>query len=213
MRTGLSDAENAARADDLSTPAAGRAGFGVRTGLGAAAVADLAALGLGNGNLFLGSVGGLLESDLHVIAQVIPALWLGRIGAPTTKQILKDSAAAEHFTKHFERIVETSPAKAARAAIKCGMTVLIVSRAFLGITQDFVGFSKFLELVLRRLVTRIFVRVVLNGHLSVSLLDFLDAGGFFDGQNLVIIALAHLQAAGDLATTTVAGRKSRSLNL
>ena len=78
MRTGLRDAEDAARGDDLAATVAGRAGPGARTGFRARTVADVAALGFGDGDFLLAAHRGFLERDLQVVAKVVAALGLGR---------------------------------------------------------------------------------------------------------------------------------------
>ncbi len=115
--------------------------------------------------------------------------------------------------------MKTSAAKSASAAIKCGMAVLVVSRAFLRVIENFVGLAQFFEAFFRCLVARIFIRMKFDGKFSVGLLYFLFVCVPLHPKNVVIIAFGHglveraAQVTGALATTTVAGRNSRSRNL
>src|SRR5258707_3981912 len=109
--------------------------------------------------------------------------------------------------------MESAAPKSARASIESAMAILIVKGAFLGITEDFVSFPDLFELFLRRFIPGIFIRVIFYGELSVGLFYFLFGGRSLHCENLVIIAFGHGQAAGFLATTTVAGRSRRSRNL
>src|SRR5262249_4092798 len=76
LRAGLGNAEDAARGDDLAATAATRANPGPRTAFGSGSVACLTAIKFRDRDLLLGAMGGFLEGDFHVIAQVVPALGL-----------------------------------------------------------------------------------------------------------------------------------------
>src|SRR5271157_1016468 len=52
--------------------------------------------------------------------------------------------------------------------LQSGMAELIVQAAFLNITEHFVSFGRFLKLLFSLLVTRISIRVKLQGKFSVS---------------------------------------------
>src|SRR5947209_4438608 len=79
---GLSNAENPARGDDLSAPAAPGAAARPRPCLGARALAILATFRLGNSDLLFTPVRGFFEGDFHVVPQIISALCLARILVP-----------------------------------------------------------------------------------------------------------------------------------
>jgi hypothetical protein len=66
----------------------------------------------------------------------------------------------------------------------------IVLGSFLGISQDAVGFSRFLETFFGGLVSRIFVGMVLNGLLAIGTLNFLVGSRPGDTEHFVVIALA-----------------------
>src|ERR1700722_12597304 len=78
--TGLGNAENAARTDDLSPSAASRADLALGAAFRARTVANFATVLLVDGDLFLGAVRGFLKSDFHVVSKVRAALRLRGIG-------------------------------------------------------------------------------------------------------------------------------------
>ena len=194
VRTGLRDAENAARGEDLAATAAGAALAHFGAGFRAGAVAAIAFVGLGDGNFLLGAVGRLFQRELQVVAQIIAALRAAGILAAAEK-ILKDAAtaaAAENFAKDIERIMKTAATTACPGArIKGGVAVLVVGGAFLRVAQDFVGMAEFLEIFLGNLVARVFVRVKFHGLLAVGFFDFVVARVLIDAENFVIVAFSH----------------------
>src|ERR1017187_3463403 len=110
--------------------------------------------------------------------------------------------------------MEASAPIGARPAVESGVAVLIVGGALLGVAQDLVGLSQFFELLLGRFVTWILIGMIFQRELAVRLLDFLRLGAALDAQHLIAVTFGHgCQAAGCLATTTPAGRRSRSRNL
>ena len=99
---------------------------------------------------------------------------------PTAKELFKNtttaaSATAEDLVKQIKRIhraaMKTTPSAA--TAFKRGMPHLVIGRPFLVVTQDFVGFADFLEVIFGRFVVGIFVRMKLHGLLAISLLNFI----------------------------------------
>jgi len=130
----LRDAENAAGTDDLAAPSANRADLGRRALFGAAAVARFALAQFGDVDFFLAPLGGLQESQFHVVAQIVAAL--GAAGAPfaAAEKVLEDAGAAEDFAEDVARIVEAGAAAAgAGAGVESGVAVLIVGGACLRI--------------------------------------------------------------------------------
>ena len=161
----------------------------------------LAPVQLRERDLSLAAVGGFFKLDLQIVTQICTALRARGI-APLTaaEELLKDifdatttAAAAECFAEHLERIMESAAAPVARPAtrVKGVVPVLVVSRALLRIAQRLVSFADLLELLLRRLVTGVFVRMILHGHLAISLLDLVFAGSLLSFQDLVVIAFGH----------------------
>src|SRR5271170_2327239 len=89
---------------------------------------------------------------------------------------------------------KTSLPTATRISLRCrGINIvgieadLIVDFSLLGIAQDIVGFGERLELLLRRLVPRINIRMVFARQLAKSLANLLRRRGFLHAQDLVII--------------------------
>src|SRR5208283_5054639 len=72
--TGLGNAENAARTDDLAASAASGAGFCDGALLRPAAVAGVALAHFRDGDFLFATLGGFHESQFHVIAQIVAAL-------------------------------------------------------------------------------------------------------------------------------------------
>ena len=72
-----------------------------------------------------------------------------------------------------------------RPPLGMGISVAVVSRAFVGIDEDVVGLGNFLEVLLGLAVPRIAVRVVFHGELAVGALDFLGGGAAGNPENLV----------------------------
>src|SRR6266404_1646065 len=160
-------------------------------------MADVTALGFCYGDLLLAAVGGFFEGNFHVVTEIVTALRLGRILASTAaEQILKDSAATEDFAEDLERIMGTAAAESACPAIEGAVAVLIVEGAFLGIAQDFVSFTEFLELFFGCFIAGIFVRVIFYGELAVGFLDFLVGSCSLNREDFVIIAFGHGSGAG-----------------
>src|SRR5581483_8456893 len=178
-RAGLRNAENSPRTDDLAPSAASRARPALRARLRSRTVADIAPVVLGDRDFLFATVRGFLERDLHVVAQIGAPLRLRRVGtAAAAKQILKNAAAAKHLAKNVRRIMKAATSPAATAA-------------HAGVAQGLVSLAQFLELFLRGLVARIFVRMELHSQLAVGFFNFLHVGLPLHTENLVIIALGH----------------------
>ena len=68
-----------------------------------------------------------------------------------------------------------STATTGSTAYAC-VTVLVVTLTFFAVTQHFIRFSSFLEMLLRVLVSWILVGVKLDGKLAVGALEFILTG-------------------------------------
>src|SRR5579862_7778479 len=107
-----------------------------------------------------------------------------------------------------------APAKTAGPAVKGSVTVLIVRRPFLRLTQDLVSFTEFLKILFRNFIAGILIGVKLDRESAVSLFDFLFGCAFLQTEHGVIVAFGHgNQSVGLLETITVAGRSKRSRSL
>ena len=95
----------------------------------------------------------------------------------------------------FEDIGETAATAAEATAsthaaiFKSSMAELIVSRTLLRITQRFVGFVDFLELLFRLAIARVAVRMVPHGEFAKGAFKFLLVGVSRHAERLVKICL------------------------
>jgi len=108
------------------------------------------------------------------------------------KKALEDAtaaaSAAEDFAKNIERIVRAAVTAHATALGEGLVAEAVVRGALVGAAEHLVGLAQLLELVLRRFIAGILVRMVLHRQLAVGLLDLLRGGAAFDAQDVVIIA-------------------------
>ena len=112
-------------------------------------------------------------------AQVRPA-HLTAVAATTSAEATeaaKASEATEEIAKLAEDVLHrhTSATEATRpgSTINPGVAKLVIPLTLLRVTQDTIRLGGLLKLLLGTLVARIAVRVVLEGSLSVRLLDFI----------------------------------------
>ena len=132
---------------------------------------------------------------------MLAALHGGKVDGAAAEELFEDifdapapaASPAERFTEHFKWIMESATAPVAGPAtrVKGVVPVLVVGCALLRIAQRLVSFADLLELLFRRLVAGVFVRVKFDGHLAISLLDLLFAGSLLSFQDLVVIAFGH----------------------
>src|SRR5580692_4659674 len=183
-------------------------------------------------DVFLHAECSLFELDGQVFAQICAALH----PAAAASAASEDIAEAEEFAEDLAQVLEWSAlearARTARSA-HSGMAVAIVERSLLRVSQNRVGLGDFLEAFFRIWIVRIPVGMVLHGKLAISALQFLIAHRTGHRQYFVIIAfcvrgqnrrlspIKNLTRHSNfgtylpwfLATFTIAGRSSRSLNL
>src|SRR5690606_21795140 len=180
-RAGPFDREEPLAGAHLPVAAAHGAGHRLRSWLGAAAGAIAAGNRRRHPDLRRLAGIGLLQCDLHIVAQVRAAFAATRGTAATT---------AHHIAEYvFEYVRESagceSMAAAVHAAIlECCMTETVVGGALLRILQRLVGFVDFLELVLARVVAGIAVRMELHGKLAERNLEFLLVRALLDAKGL-----------------------------
>jgi hypothetical protein len=119
------------------------------------------------------------------------------------EKIFKNAAAgraAENFAEDVERIVEAAGAAAgALARIECRVTELVVGGALFRVAQRLISLAQLLELLLGRMVARIFVRVIFHRQLAVGFFDLLGGGFPADFQDFVIIAFGHFNLLSKVA--------------
>ena len=128
---------------------------------------------------------GLFEGDFKVVAQVASRLSAGAItsSAAAPKEIFKATATAAKGTakdlgedvRGVMEAAKAAPTEAAAtattAAFEGGMAVAIVCGTFVLITENLVSFAELLEFFFCFLIVRVFIRVILNGQLAVSLFE------------------------------------------
>ena len=107
------------------------------------------------------------------------------------------AATAEDVAEDVAEIKATcstaeSGTAAHAACLEGGVAILVVSGTLLPVGQGFVGFLRFLELLLRLGVVRIAVGMVLHRQLAISLLDIFLRRVAVDAEDFVIVALAHV---------------------
>ena len=171
-----------------------RAGLRLGAGLGAGAGAGLAG-DRGRHAHLRGLAGeGLLERDLHVVAQVGAALAAGRGGRappPMPKMSSKISEKAEP---------KSAPKPCAAAALlEGGVAEAVIGGALVAVLEDLVGLVDFLEAVLAVLVAGIAVGMPLHRELAEGGLELAVVGGALDLEHLVVAALGHPRVPPRLA--------------
>ena len=155
LAAGARDGEEALLVSQLPGAAALRARRRRGAGCGARAAAGLTGLLTRDLDGRFGALRGLLERNLHVVAQVGAAL---RPAAPAAAA--EHVAEAEDVAEAAEDVLEVredgrvdAAAPAGRAG-HAGMAEAVVARALVGVGQHRVGFGRFLEALLRGLVAR-----------------------------------------------------------
>src|SRR5262249_35026576 len=156
---GTGDRENALLIADLSVPTTGRACRRPPAAGRAAAVTLLAWLIPTHLHLRLFAESRFFKGQGQVGARVAPAL--SAATAPSAhvhaEQVAEDIAKDVAEIRERRRI----EAREARSAVDSGMAELVIALALIGVDQNTVGFSTFLELLLRVRVPGIAVGMVL----------------------------------------------------
>src|SRR5690606_5465891 len=169
----------------LADTAAGRARDGLGARLGAAAVAGVA------GDLRRHLDGDLvagdrpLEVEAQLVAEVGTAKHLAAAAPPGTEDV------AEHVAEDVGKAVRSEAAGTRAPGVQPGMAVAVVGGAFLGIGEDFVGFTHLAELGPGVLVVLVPVGVILHRETAIRLLHLLARRRPADAQNFVIVAFRH----------------------
>ena len=122
-------------------------------------------------DLLFDAAGDLFQGQLDLDAQV------GALHAPTTTTAAARTAAegaAKDVAELAEDVLHVHPPEtgtAARSAAQAVVTEAVVLGALLVVLEHFIGLCGLLELLFRRRVARVFVRVVFEGQFAVGLLD------------------------------------------
>ena len=166
-------------------PHAGDAAFALTVGAGVhhsvgrtRAVAVRTGDSLADFDFLLNAGCGFLEGHLDFDAEVIAAT-RHRTAASAAEERREASASAAHAPR-LEQVAEVGEdvghvhvlCRETAHAAHAGKAELVVTLTFLRVTENLVRLRRLFELLLRLLVTGIFVRVILHGKLMVSLLYF-----------------------------------------
>ncbi|ELA00912.1 NAD-specific glutamate dehydrogenase [Cupriavidus sp. HMR-1] len=193
LRAGLLHREKALRHTHLAHAVTGRAGFNRRTRLGAIAVAVFAIVPVRHADLRLVAMRGLLQRDLHAVAQVGATVGLRAAATASAAGCLAEDVA-EDIAERFREATAAKPAAAestGHVRVHASVAVLIVSRLLLGVGEHLVGLLDLLEFLLGFLVIRIAVRMVLHRELAISLLDLVVARVLAYPEHFVVVTFCH----------------------
>ena len=122
-------------------------------------------------DLLFDAAGNFFQGQFDLDAQV------GALHAPTTTAAATRTSAkgaTEDVTELAEDVLHVHPAEpgaAARSAAQPIVTEAVVLSALLVVLEHFIGLRGLLELLFRRCVARVFIRVVFEGQFAVGLLD------------------------------------------
>ena len=202
LRTSRDHLEEPAALRHLAAAAAQGAAGGLRSRLGAGALAFGTSVLPGELDRLLRAVRHFIErqldAGLEVVASARPAPSAAAMASSsknTSEEILEAGHAEDVFDVHSGEVVHAGAAKSF-------MAVLIVLLSLLRIAQDLVGLGALLEFRLRFLVARILVRMVLDRHAAIGALDLVGRGALVNAQDLVVVAFGHKPHLGDVAHPT-----------
>ena len=128
---------------------------------------------------------GLLQRDLHVVAQIRAARRAGPAAPAATElaeQVVEDVGEAGG---------EVEAAGIGAGLVEGGVAEAVVGLALLAVLQDFVGLGGLPEGLLGRRVVGVAVGMVFHRELAIGPLDRFRIGIAANAEDLVIIALSH----------------------
>jgi hypothetical protein len=172
-RTGASNAKESLLVSHLPTTIARPTGGWSLAGSGSGSVAFLTSLMTPNGDPRLGPEECFLELERQIFAKIGAALHAGATAATTATP--EHVAETEEFSKDIAEILENcgieTGARTTTAA-QSSMSVAIVSGSLVRIGENGVSLAHFLEFFFRIRIIGIAVRMVLQGELAISALQF-----------------------------------------
>src|SRR5580698_9299949 len=131
----------------------------------------------------------LLEFERQVLAEVGAALDAAAASASATtsaEHVAESEKLAENVAEVLEdRRIET---RALTNATESGVSEAIVGRSFVGIGEDGVGLTHFLEFFFRIRIVGITVRMVLERELAICALQFHFSHSAAHTQHFVVVA-------------------------
>jgi hypothetical protein len=148
---------------------------------------------------------GFFQIHLHHVTQI------GTTLRTSTATAMAPEDIAKNVTKHVADVTETGAAATACTVLERGVTLLVIQRALVFITEDLVSLFGFLELVLGGRIIRVAVGVKLHGEAAKRFLQLSRRRAAANPQHLVIITFAHRPTYGLSPTTRrAAGSRPRS---
>ena len=165
-------------------------GADLRRGAGgaAAAVAGLAVFIPLHRDGLLAAEGRFLKADGQGHADALAPLGRVGIGAPGAAEAAEETAEDVPQVAEVEAAVESGTAAGAEVGVHTGVTVLVVAGPLVGIGEDLIGLVDLFELLFRRLVAGVQVRVVFPGHFLICFFDLILRGAPGNAQDLIIIS-------------------------
>ena len=171
--------------------------------------AGLAGLEPRNLELGLEALGGLLERDLEVVAEVVPA--------PRPRAAAVAAARRRRTPRRDPRRSCRSRRRRPRRRPPTHGAEAVVVGALVGVGQDGVRLADLLEALLGLLVAGVAVGVVGAGEVAVGLLQLRVVGVPGDAEDAVVVLGGHARRRrgrrpsrpGPPATVTIAGRSTR----
>ena len=156
-----------------------------------------AGLGAGPGAGFAGDRGrdahlrgfagiGLVELDLHVVAQIGAALATG-----TATRAAHAKNALEQVGEGGAEIGPETASAPTQALLEGGMAEAVIGSTLVRVFQNLIGLVDFLEAGFARFVVGVAVGMPLHGELAERALELAVIGGAIDFKDLVIAALRH----------------------
>src|SRR5215472_423987 len=127
------------------------------------------------------------KGQRHIAASIAAAL---RPAASAASTHIHAEKVAEEVAENIAEVGEVRGIESAETSttVDRRVTVLVIAGALVGIHENAISLSAFLELLFRLSVSRIAVRMVLHGQLAVSALDLLLRGRAGYAQNFVVIS-------------------------
>src|SRR6202162_1030136 len=190
-RTGPLQGEEALGMTNFAVATAGRTGLGLRSRLGARAGAGFAGHRGRDANLRGLADKRLFEADLHVVAQVRPALASGRAAARSRHA----ENALENIREGRAEIGAEAGCAAGAAVLEGGMAETIIGGALVAVLEHVIGLVDLLEAVLGLLVAGVAVRVAFHRELAERGLEFRFAGSAPHAKDFVVIPFGHYRHA------------------
>jgi len=142
------------------------------------------------GNLYFGfrAKDRVHKFNSEIVMEVCASARPGLLSTPSAEpeELLK-------YVAETRKYVAEIPESGKAGLLKPGMAELIIQAALLHIAEYFVRLSRLFEPLLSLFVTRISIRVVLQGEFSIGLFDLVVGCRLGHTKDLVIIAFGHYE--------------------